>query len=92
MEPLTFLKNRWIFFFLKNCWFLFFADVTLAQRVRAIFFYLTTLVIAVPLFVVMLALQPFVLLLDKQRRRAQHLVNKVSPFIVIVLSTELISY
>jgi len=46
--------------------------------VRAIVFYLTTLTLAVPLFVVMLVIQPFVLLFDKQRRRAQHLVNKVS--------------
>ena len=61
-----------IFFFFK------FADVTLAQKVRAFFFYLTTFVLAIPLFVVMLILQPFVLLFDKQRRRAQHVVNKVS--------------
>ncbi|KAG0584163.1 hypothetical protein KC19_3G189900 [Ceratodon purpureus] len=52
-------------------------DVTLGQKVRAICFYLTTFAVAIPLFVVMLAIQPFVLLLDKNRRRAQHLVNKV---------------
>lgn len=63
----------WIhLFFIEFC-----TDVNLAQKVRAILFYLTTFAVAIPLFVVMLILQPFVLLLDKQRRRAQHLVNKV---------------
>jgi 1-acyl-sn-glycerol-3-phosphate acyltransferase len=54
------------------------ADVTLAQKVRAIFFYVTTFVVAAPLFVLMLVLHPFVLLFDKHRRKAHHLVNKVT--------------
>jgi hypothetical protein len=53
------------------------ADVTLAQKVRAVFFYVTTFVVAAPLFVLMLVLHPFVLLFDKHRRKAHHLVNKV---------------
>jgi 1-acyl-sn-glycerol-3-phosphate acyltransferase len=53
-------------------------DVTLAQKVRAIFFYVTTFVVAAPLFVLMLVLHPFVLLFDKHRRKAHHLVNKVT--------------
>ncbi|CAM6065575.1 unnamed protein product [Sphagnum tenellum] len=52
-------------------------DVTLAQKVRAFFFYVTTFVVAAPLFVLMLVLHPFVLLFDKHRRKAHHLVNKV---------------
>jgi 1-acyl-sn-glycerol-3-phosphate acyltransferase len=56
-------------------------DVTLAQKVRAIFFYVTTFVVAAPLFVLMLVLHPFVLLFDKHRRKAHHLVNKLGrPF------------
>ena len=38
----------------------------------------TIVVLAILFFVVMFILQPFVLLFDKQRRRVQHVVNKVS--------------
>jgi len=45
--------------------------------VRAIAFYLTTVLIAVPLFHIMLLLSPVVLLVDKFKRNAMHLVNDV---------------
>lgn len=45
--------------------------------VRAILFYLSTVAIAVPLFVIMVVIHPFVMLFDKYRRRAQHLVNDI---------------
>ena len=40
-------------------------------------FYLWTVAVAVPLFVVMLALFPFVFLFDKVKRTAEHHVNMV---------------
>lgn len=45
--------------------------------VRAVGFYLTTVAIAVPLFHVMLLLAPLVLLTDKFKRSAMHVVNDV---------------
>ena len=45
--------------------------------VRATFFYLTTFAFATPLFLVMLAVYPFVLVLDKFRRRGEHVVNNI---------------
>ena len=45
--------------------------------VRAVAFYLMTFVIAVPLFTSMLFMAPFVLMLDRDRRRAMHFVNDV---------------
>ncbi|KAK3236809.1 hypothetical protein CYMTET_53070 [Cymbomonas tetramitiformis] len=45
--------------------------------VRAIMFYLSTVAIAVPLFVIMCVIHPFVILFDKYRRRAQHMVNDI---------------
>ncbi|KAL4853990.1 1-acyl-sn-glycerol-3-phosphate acyltransferase [Chlorella vulgaris] len=44
---------------------------------RAVLFYTTTFLFASPLFVVMLAAYPYVLLFDKFRRRAEHAVNTV---------------
>ena len=51
------------------------ADI--AASVKGFIFYTTTFLLALPLFVVMLALTPFVLLFDKHRRLAQHFVNDV---------------
>eukprot|EP00850_Spirogloea_muscicola_P003902 SM000016S01890 [mRNA] locus=s16:470658:472072:+ [translate_table: standard] len=53
------------------------AAPTLAQKARAAAFYFTTFALAVPLFAVMLALHPLVVLLDRHRRRAHHAVNAV---------------
>eukprot|EP00236_Picocystis_salinarum_P004282 CAMPEP_0183824034 /NCGR_PEP_ID=MMETSP0807_2-20130328/369_1 /TAXON_ID=88271 /ORGANISM="Picocystis salinarum, Strain CCMP1897" /LENGTH=320 /DNA_ID=CAMNT_0026068945 /DNA_START=105 /DNA_END=1067 /DNA_ORIENTATION=+ len=44
---------------------------------RAILFYITTTLLAIPLFVSMLIMHPFVLMLDKYKRWAQHFVNNV---------------
>ena len=59
------------------------ADI--AASVKAFIFYTTTFLLALPLFAVMLALTPFVLLFDKHRRLAQHSVNdiwaKISTFL-----------
>lgn len=62
-----------------------FTDKSLPLRIRAICFYLWTYAVAVPLFPVMLALQPFVLLFDKYRRKAQHVVNRIWASITILL-------
>lgn len=45
--------------------------------VRGICFYLTTFAFATPLFLVMLAVYPFVMVLDKYRRRGEHVVNNI---------------
>lgn len=45
--------------------------------IRATIFYVTTLMFAAPLFLVMLALYPFELVFDKVRRRAEHFVNNI---------------
>jgi len=45
--------------------------------VRAIAFFLTTTMIAVPLFHVMLYMSPFVLMFDKFKRTAMHAVNDI---------------
>ncbi|CAI5949509.1 unnamed protein product [Closterium sp. NIES-64] len=52
-------------------------QTSVLNRFRAILFYLVTLIIATPLFVLMLVVQPFVLLLDRTKRRAQHVINNV---------------
>ncbi|XP_002961230.2 1-acyl-sn-glycerol-3-phosphate acyltransferase CHLREDRAFT_174358 [Selaginella moellendorffii] len=51
--------------------------ITLFHKCRAVLFYLTTTLVAIPLFLVMLLQHPLVLLLDRQRRKAQHLINKL---------------
>ncbi|CAI7923957.1 unnamed protein product [Closterium sp. NIES-53] len=52
-------------------------QTSVLNKFRAILFYLVTLIIATPLFVLMLIVQPFVLLLDRTKRRAQHVINNV---------------
>eukprot|EP00249_Psilotum_nudum_P008741 c21482_g1_i2 orf=234-1283(+) len=49
----------------------------LFQMLRAFCFYALTYIVAVPLFVVMLVVHPFVMVLDKHKRKAHHLINKV---------------
>lgn len=46
-------------------------------HLRAFFFYLWTCIVAIPLFTVMVIISPFVFLLDRYRRKGQHLVNLV---------------
>lgn len=46
-------------------------------KIRALGFYLTTFTFALPLFCVMLAVYPFVMLFDKYRRRGEHFVNNI---------------
>ena len=43
--------------------------------IRALLFYLTTFATAMPMFVVMLAIYPFVMLFDKYRRGGEHVIN-----------------
>ncbi len=43
--------------------------------IRAILFYLTTFATAMPMFVVMLAIYPFVMVFDKYRRGGEHIIN-----------------
>ncbi|KAH7425636.1 hypothetical protein KP509_11G063600 [Ceratopteris richardii] len=50
---------------------------TFMQRARAFCFYFTTYLVAVPLFFVMLLVQPVVLILDRHKRKAQHFINKI---------------
>ncbi|CAM8976328.1 unnamed protein product [Rhodiola kirilowii] len=62
------------------------SDLKLGSKIRGILFYAVTSLSAIVLFVIMLGVHPFVLLLDRYRRRAHHLVAKiwatctVSPF------------
>ncbi|XP_057828882.2 1-acyl-sn-glycerol-3-phosphate acyltransferase BAT2, chloroplastic isoform X1 [Cryptomeria japonica] len=51
-------------------------DASLGPKLRAIVFYIVNCIVAIPLFVVMLAAHPFVLLFDKYRRKIHHLINK----------------
>ena len=46
-------------------------------KFRAIMFFTFSMAIAIPLFCLMLILYPFVMIFDKFRRRAEHLVNKI---------------
>ena len=43
--------------------------------IRAVLFYMTTFATALPMFVVMLAIYPFVMLFDKYRRGGEHIIN-----------------
>lgn len=61
------------------------AGPTLGQRVRAFCFYITTYIVAVPLFFIMLFVQPFVLMFDKHKRKAQHFINKIWANLTILL-------
>ncbi|KAF4356750.1 hypothetical protein F8388_010972 [Cannabis sativa] len=64
-------------------------DISLRSKVRGICFYAVTSVVAIFLFVVMLVEHPFVLLLDRYRRKAHYFIAKmwasstVSPFFKI---------
>ncbi|CAM6117018.1 unnamed protein product [Calypogeia fissa] len=62
-----------------------FTDKSLPLRIRAICFYLWTFAVAFPLFFVMLGVQPFVLLLDKYRRKVQHIINRIWASLTILL-------
>jgi 1-acyl-sn-glycerol-3-phosphate acyltransferase len=48
-----------------------------ASKIRGLCFYLWTLALSIPLFVVMLVMAPFVMLRDKVRRNWQHEVNNI---------------
>ena len=54
------------------------------QKVRAFCFYVTTYIVALPLFCVMLLMQPFVLVFDRHRRKAQHFINKIWSHLTIL--------
>lgn len=58
---------------------------TLGQRMRAICFYITTYIVAVPLFFIMLFIQPYVLIFDRHKRKAQHFINKIWANLTIFL-------
>eukprot|EP00250_Pteridium_aquilinum_P016621 c23201_g1_i1 orf=829-1536(-) len=58
---------------------------TFGNRVRAFCFYATTYAVALPLFFVMLLVQPFVLIFDKHKRKAQHFINKIWASLTILL-------
>ncbi|XP_057509458.1 1-acyl-sn-glycerol-3-phosphate acyltransferase LPAT1, chloroplastic-like isoform X2 [Actinidia eriantha] len=61
----------------------------LGSKVRGIFFYAVTAVVAIFLFVLMLVMHPFVLLFDRYRRKSHHLIAKfwaiatVTPFLKV---------
>jgi 1-acyl-sn-glycerol-3-phosphate acyltransferase len=46
-------------------------------RVRALLFYLVTVILSLPLFVSMVLITPFQLAFDKYRRAALHFVNDI---------------
>ncbi|XP_020684349.1 1-acyl-sn-glycerol-3-phosphate acyltransferase 1, chloroplastic [Dendrobium catenatum] len=51
--------------------------VHLGSRVRGICFYAVTAMTAIPLFAVMLLVHPFVMILDRHKRRLHHLIAKI---------------
>ncbi|XAR66751.1 1-acylglycerol-3-phosphate O-acyltransferase [Bertholletia excelsa] len=61
----------------------------LGSKIRGICFYAVTAVVAIFLFVLMVVAHPFVLLLDRYRRKAHHLIAKmwalatISPFLKV---------
>ncbi|CAN6466233.1 unnamed protein product [Victoria cruziana] len=55
----------------------FSSDTLFYSRMRAIYFYIVTGVVAIPLFLLMLVVHPLVLLFDRYRRRFHHLVAKI---------------
>ncbi|KAK9275200.1 hypothetical protein L1049_022461 [Liquidambar formosana] len=65
------------------------SELQLGSKVKGIFFYTVTAFTAILLFVMMLVAHPFVLLLDRYRRKAHHLVAKiwatltVTPFVKV---------
>ncbi|ERN08113.1 hypothetical protein AMTRI_Chr09g37240 [Amborella trichopoda] len=52
-------------------------DVSFSPKVRGIFFYTITGIVAITLFLVMLVVHPFVYLFDRHRRSAHHLIAKI---------------
>jgi 1-acyl-sn-glycerol-3-phosphate acyltransferase len=67
-----------------SAFYMFSAAATFLQKVRAFCFYVTTYVVALPLFFVMLLMQPFVLAFDRHRRKAQHFINKIWSHLTIL--------
>ncbi|KAK6944341.1 Phospholipid/glycerol acyltransferase, partial [Dillenia turbinata] len=59
------------------------SEVPLSSRVRGIGFYAVTAFAAIILFVLMVVAHPFVLLLDRHRRKVQHFVAKIWATITI---------
>nr|AZM65196.1 lysophospholipid acyltransferase 5 [Vitellaria paradoxa] len=53
-----------------------FSEPRLGSKVRGICFYAVTAVVAIVLFVLMLVAHPFVLVLDRFRRKAHHIIAK----------------
>ncbi|XP_020524247.1 1-acyl-sn-glycerol-3-phosphate acyltransferase 1, chloroplastic isoform X2 [Amborella trichopoda] len=58
-------------------------DVSFSPKVRGIFFYTITGIVAITLFLVMLVVHPFVYLFDRHRRSAHHLIAKIWSFLDI---------
>ncbi|KAF6151920.1 hypothetical protein GIB67_010494 [Kingdonia uniflora] len=52
-------------------------EFQLGSRVRGICFYTVTSFVAIFLFLLMLAVHPFVILFDRYRRKAHHLIGKI---------------
>ncbi|KAF5837663.1 hypothetical protein DUNSADRAFT_4096 [Dunaliella salina] len=52
------------------------AKPSFLEKLRAISFFCWSLLLSVPLFVTMLTIAPFVMLMDKYKRLAQHFVNE----------------
>lgn len=52
-------------------------QASFGNKLRAVVFYLVTALIAIPLFLLMLLIHPFVLLLDPIRRKGQHFINAI---------------
>nr|DAD42393.1 TPA_asm: hypothetical protein HUJ06_000623 [Nelumbo nucifera] len=51
-------------------------EYQLGSKIRGIFFYAVTAVVAIFMFVFMLVIHPFVILFDRYRRKAHHLIAK----------------
>eukprot|EP00271_Cylindrocystis_brebissonii_P009325 TRINITY_DN24075_c0_g1_i1.p1 TRINITY_DN24075_c0_g1~~TRINITY_DN24075_c0_g1_i1.p1 ORF type:complete len:358 (+),score=50.25 TRINITY_DN24075_c0_g1_i1:331-1404(+) len=60
-------------------------QVSLGRKVRAIAFYTWTAVLSIPLFIAMLIMHPFILVLDKFRRRGHHFVNNIWAIVTMAL-------
>ncbi|CAM0956612.1 unnamed protein product [Alopecurus aequalis] len=52
-------------------------DMQTVSRIRGVFFYTVTAVVAIFLFIVMVGVHPLVILFDRYRRRAQHYIAKI---------------
>lgn len=60
-------------------------DSTFEERFQAFLFYVTTFLVALPLFVSMVFVHPFVLVFDRHKRKAHHLINKIWATLTIFL-------